>query len=78
MHPIVEKERELSEYLGTEAGSGEIYTALYRGAEEGADSKAGHSLLVISDLLSTTELNDENIGYWLNNSNLTRLIYLEF
>ena len=39
---------------------------------------AGHSLLVIADLLSTTELNDENIGYWLNNSNLTRLNYLEF
>jgi hypothetical protein len=39
---------------------------------------AGHSLLVISELLSTTELNDENIGYWLNNSNLTRLNYLEF
>ena len=39
---------------------------------------AGHSLLVIADLLSTTELNDENIGYWLNNTNLIRLNYLEF
>jgi len=39
---------------------------------------AGHSLLVIADLLSTTELNDENIGYWLNNTNLIRLNYMEF
>ena len=39
---------------------------------------AGHSLLVIADLLSTTELNDENVAYWLNNTNLTRLNYLEF
>ncbi len=39
---------------------------------------AGHSLLVIANLLSTTDLNDENIGYWLNNTNLTRLNYLEF
>jgi len=39
---------------------------------------AGHSLLVIAELLSTTNLNDENVSYWLNNSNLTRLNYLEF
>ena len=39
---------------------------------------AGHSLLVIAELLSTTELNDENVSYWLNNTNLTRLNYLEF
>ena len=39
---------------------------------------AGHSLLVIAKLLSATELNDENVAYWLNNTNLTRLNYLEF
>lgn len=39
---------------------------------------AAHSLLVIAEMLSTTELNDENITYWLNNKNLTRLNYLEF
>lgn len=39
---------------------------------------AGHSLLEIARLLATTELKDENVDYWLNNSNLTRLNYLEF
>lgn len=39
---------------------------------------AGHSLLVIAEFLSTTELNDANIAYWLNNTNLTRLNFLEF
>ena len=39
---------------------------------------AGHSLLVIAEFLGTTELNDENIAYWLDNTNLTRLNYLEF
>jgi hypothetical protein len=39
---------------------------------------AGHSLLVIAEFLSATELNDANIAYWLNNTNLTRLNFLEF
>ena len=39
---------------------------------------AGHSLLEIARLLATTDLRDENIEVWLNNSNLTRLNYLEF
>ena len=39
---------------------------------------AGHSLLVIAEFLGTTELNDENVAYWLDNTNLTRLNYLEF
>ena len=39
---------------------------------------AGHSLLVIAEFLGTTDLNDENVAYWLNNTNLTRLNYLEF
>ena len=39
---------------------------------------AGHSLLEIARLLASTELKDENVDYWLNNSNLTRLNYLEF
>lgn len=39
---------------------------------------AGHSLLEIARLLAETELKDENIVYWLNNSNLSRLNYLEF
>ena len=39
---------------------------------------AGHSLLEIARLLAETELKDENIDYWLNNSNLSRLNYLEF
>lgn len=39
---------------------------------------AGHSLLVIADMLSATELNDENISYWVNNKNLIRLNYIEF
>ena len=39
---------------------------------------AGHSLLEIARLLASTELKDANVDYWLNNSNLTRLNYLEF
>lgn len=39
---------------------------------------AGHSLLEIAKLLATTDFQDENIEVWLNNSNLTRLNYLEF
>lgn len=39
---------------------------------------AGHSLLEIAKLLASTELNDSNVDYWLNNSNLTRSNYLEF
>lgn len=39
---------------------------------------AGHSLLEIARLLASTELNDANVDYWLNNSNLTRINYLEF
>lgn len=39
---------------------------------------AGHSLLVIAELLKETEYNDENIDYWVNNTNLNRLNYLEF
>ena len=39
---------------------------------------AGHSCLVIAELLRETELNDENVGYWVNNTNLNRLNYLEF
>lgn len=39
---------------------------------------AGHSLLVIAELLSASDMNDENVTYWLNNSNLRRLNYLEF
>lgn len=39
---------------------------------------AGHSLLEIAKLLASTELNDSNVDYWLNNSNLTRINYLEF
>lgn len=39
---------------------------------------AGHSLLEIAKLLATTELKDANVDYWLNNSNLTRLNFLEY
>ena len=39
---------------------------------------AGHALLEIAKLLATTDFQDENIEVWLNNSNLTRLNYLEF
>lgn len=37
-----------------------------------------HSLFEIARLLATTDFKDENIEVWLNNSNLTRLNYLEF
>lgn len=39
---------------------------------------AGQSLLEIARLLASTELNDANVDYWVNNSNLTRINYLEF
>lgn len=39
---------------------------------------AGHALLEIARLLASTELKDANVDYWLNNSNLTRINYLEF
>lgn len=39
---------------------------------------AGHSLLVIAEMLRETVFNDENIEYWLNNTNLRRLNFLEF
>lgn len=39
---------------------------------------AGHSLLEIARLLASTELNDANVDYWVNNSNLARINYLEF
>lgn len=39
---------------------------------------AGHSLLEIARLLASTELKDANVDYWVNNSNLTRLNFLEY
>lgn len=39
---------------------------------------AGYALLEVASFLNNTELADDNINYWLDNKNLTRLNYLEF